>query len=132
MMTGGRENFGKGGYGKTILAPLFPVELPPENLQLTEPQKMLPHRDGLSHYVMQIAAPDQNRGRWDELPPLSGANLLVVPQASLAQVLAVSDSGRPLLIGQTVGASRVLAFAGDTTWQWSMQGYAEEHHLPAA
>ena len=42
MMTGGRENFGKGGYGKTILAPLFPVELPPENLQLTEPQKMLP------------------------------------------------------------------------------------------
>ncbi len=128
MMTGGRENFGKGGYGKTILAPLFPIELPPENQQLTEPQKMLPSRDGLSHYVMQIAAPDQNRSRWNELPPLSGANLLVLRQASLAQVLAVSDSGHPLLIGQTVGASRVLAFAGDTTWQnWYMQGYPEEH-----
>ncbi len=127
MMTGGRENFGKGGYGKTILAPLFPIELPPENPQLTDPQKMLPSRDGLSHYVMQIAAPDQNRSRWDQLPPLSGANLLVPRQASLAQVLAVSDSGHPLLIGQTVGASRVLVFAGDTTWQWSMQGYAEEH-----
>lgn len=30
MMTGGRENFGQGGYGKTILAPLFPIELPAE------------------------------------------------------------------------------------------------------
>jgi len=127
MMTGGRENFGKGGYGNTVLAPLFPIELPAENPQLTDPQKMLPSRDGLSHYVMQIAAPDQNRSRWDQLPPLSGANLLVPRQASLAQLLAVSDSGHPLLIGQTVGASRVLAFAGDTTWQWSMQGYAEEH-----
>ena len=127
MMTGGRENFGQGGWGKTVLAPLFPIELPPENQQLTDPQKMLPARDGLSHYVMQIAAPDQNRSRWDQLPPLSGANLLVPRQASLAQELAVSDSGHPLLIGQTVGASRVLAFAGDTTWQWSMQGYSEEH-----
>lgn len=128
MMTGGRENFGKGGYGKTLLAPLFPIELQPENQQLTEPQKMLPTRDGLSHYVMQIASPDQNRSRWNELPPLSGANLLVLKQASLAQVLAVSDSGHPLLVGQTIGASRVLAFAGDTTWQsWYMQGFPEEH-----
>lgn len=128
MMTGGRENFGQGGYGKTILAPLFPIELPAENLQLTDPQKMLPARDGLGHYVMQIAAPDQNRSRWDELPPLTGANLLVRKQASLAQILAVSDSGHPLLVGQTIGASRVLVFAGDTTWQnWYMEGFAEEH-----
>ena len=127
MMTGGRENFGKGGYGNTILAPLFPVELTADNQQLTDPQKMLPSRDGLAHYVMQIAAPDQNRTRWDQLPPLAGANLLVLRQVSLAQVLAVSDSGHPLLVGQTNGASRALAFAGDTTWQWSMQGYAEEH-----
>ncbi|MBC7964992.1 MAG: hypothetical protein H7Z17_03620 [Fuerstia sp.] len=126
MMTGGRENFGKGGYGKTLLAPLFPIELQPENQQLTEPQKMLPTRDGRSHYVMQIASPDQNR--WNELPPLSGANLLVLKQAALAQVLAVSDSGHPLLVGQKIGPSHVLAFAGDTTWQsWYMQGYEEEH-----
>lgn len=126
MMTGGRENFGQGGYGNTILAPFFPVELPPQNQQLTEPQKMLPARDG--HYVMQIAALDQNRSRWNEMPPLSGANLLQPKRASLAQILAVSDSSHPLLIGQTVGPARVLAFAGDTTWQnWYMEGYAEEH-----
>lgn len=77
---------------------------------------------------MQIAAADQNRSRWDELPPLTGSNLFVQKQAALAQVLAVSDSGHPLLIGQHVGAARILVFAGDTTWQnWYMEGYPEEH-----
>lgn len=127
MMTGGHENFGKGGYGQSPLAPLFPVELPLENQQLTQPQKMLPSRDGLSHYVLQIAAPEQNRTRWEELPPLAGANVLAPRNNSLAQVLATSDQGFPLLIGHAVGPARVLAFAGDTTWQWSMQGFPEEH-----
>ncbi len=127
MMTGGRENFGNGGYAQSPLAPLFPVELPPENQQLTQPQKMLPARDGLSHYVLQIASPEQNRNRWEQLPPLAGANLLTPRNGSLAEVLATSDQGQPLLIGHTVGPTRVLAFAGDTTWQWAMQGFAEEH-----
>jgi len=127
MMTGGHENFGKGGYGQSPLAVFFPVELPPENQQLNQPQKMLPSRDGLSHYVLQIAAPEQNRTRWEQLPPLAGANVLVPRNNSLAQVLATSDQGFPLLIGHTVGPSRVLAFAGDTTWQWPMQGFSEEH-----
>lgn len=127
MMTGGHQNFGKGGYGRTPLAPLFPVELPSENQQLSQPQKMMPARDSLSHYMMQIAAPDQNRVRWEQLPPLPGANVLVPRDNSLAQVLAVSDQGFPLLIGHEVGPSRVLAFAADETWRWSMKGFGEEH-----
>ena len=127
MMTGGFENFGAGGYANTPLAALLPVELNAADEQLTESQKMMPTRDGLAHYVMQIAAPDQNRARWEQLPPLSGANLLRRREQSAAQVLAASAEGTPLLIGQSIGISRVLAFAGDTTWQWAMKGYAEEH-----
>ena len=127
MMIGGRQNFGQGGWAQTPLASLLPVELPLVNQQLTQPQKMLPSRDGLGHFVMQIAAPEQNRSRWDQLPPLSGANALVLKNNSLAQVLAVSADGIPLLIGQGTGRGRVLAFAGDTTWQWTMQGFEEEH-----
>lgn len=127
MMTGGTENFGRGGYGRSPLAALFPVELPPENRQLTDSLRMVPSRDGLSHYVLQIAAPDQNRTRWDQLPPLTGANLLTLRPGSLAEILAVTDQGQPLLIGQSVGPARVLVFAGDTTWQWPMKGFAEEH-----
>lgn len=126
MMTGGHQNFGQGGWGQTVLAPLFPVELPLVNQQLTQPQKMLPARDSLGHYVLQIA-PENNRGRWEQLPPLPGANLLVPRNNSLAQILATSDKGFPLLIGHEVGASRVLAFAGDSTWIWYTKGFAEEH-----
>ena len=127
MMTGGFNNFGAGGYDKSPLARLLPVEMNPADAQLTDPQQMRPTRDGLSHFVMQIAPPDQNRSRWDQLPPLSGANLLRRREISGAQVLAVSPQGAPLLIGQSIGISRVLAFAGDTTWQWAMKGFAEEH-----
>jgi uncharacterized membrane protein len=127
MMTGGRENFGAGGYGQSPLAALFPVELPAENPQLATPLRMVPTRDGLGHYVLQIAAPDQNRPRWDQLPPLSGANLLTLKAGRLAEVLAASEDGAPLLIGESVGPARVLMFAGDTTWQWTMKGFAEEH-----
>ena len=127
MMTGGQQNFGAGGYGQTVLAPLFPVELPLQNQQLTQPQQMLPARDSQSHYVLQIASPDQNRARWAQLPPLPGANVLTPRNNSLAQVLAVSDQGFPLLIGHEAGTSRILAFAGDETWRWYTNGYIEEH-----
>ena len=127
MMTGGFENFGAGGYDRTPLASLLPIQMGPDDTQLSEPQKMLPTRDGLQHYVMQIAPVDQNRARWEQLPALSGANLLKQRDQSAAQVLAASADGTPLLIGQSLGLSRVLAFAGDTTWQWAMQGFEEEH-----
>lgn len=127
MMTGGHQNYGQGGYGRSPLAALFPVDLPPENKQLSQPQKMMPARDSLSHYMLQIA-PEQNRERWEQLPPLPGANVLVPRNNSLAQVLAVSDQGFPLLIGHEVGPSRVLAFAGDETWRWCTSGFTEEHH----
>jgi hypothetical protein len=88
---------------------------------------MLPARDGLAHFVMQIAPADQNRGRWEQLPPLTGGNLLAPRNNSLAQVLAASPDGAPLLIGLDTGRNRSLAFAGDTTWQWAMLGFAEDH-----
>ncbi|MFO0975772.1 MAG: glutamine amidotransferase [Planctomycetaceae bacterium] len=127
MMTGGASNLGQGGYTVSPLAPFLPIELGAENRQLNQPQKMLPSRDGLSHYVMQIAAPDQNRAHWEALPPLAGANAIAPKQNSLAQVLATSDQGFPLLIGQGTGQGRALVFAGDTTWLWATQGFEEEH-----
>jgi len=128
MMTGGHNNFGQGGYGQTLLEPLFPVELPAENKQVDQAQQMMPARDSLSHYMLQIAAPEQNRERWAQLPPLPGANLLIPRNNSLAQILAVSDQGFPLLIGHEVGPSRALAFAGDSTWLWCTNGFMEEHN----
>ncbi|HIF01339.1 MAG TPA: hypothetical protein EYG03_18790 [Planctomycetes bacterium] len=129
MMIGGEDSFGGGGYHRTPLAQLLPVSMSDADQQLTDDIQMMPRRAAFNNPILQIAPPDQNRQRWTELPPLTGANALRVRDGGAAVVLAESPTGMPLLIGQNVGASRVLAFAGDTTWQWAVdEDWAVEAH----
>ena len=43
-----------------------------------------------------------------------------------AQVLAESQSGEPLLVATEAGG-RIMAFAGDSTWHWWMEGFESQH-----
>ncbi len=127
MMIGGQSSFGPGGYGSTPLASLMPVAMSPSDQQLTDSIPMVPTRAAQS--LLQIAPPEQNMSRWSELPPLEGANVLRLKAGTAAQVYATSKTDMPLLVGQSTGAGRVLAFAGDTTWQWALQeDWAVEAH----
>lgn len=129
MMIGGVNSFGAGGYQRTPLARLLPITMSDADQQLTGEVQMVPTRAALNNPILQIAPPDQNRTRWAELPALTGASVLRVKQGSGAQVLAQSATDLPLLIGQSTGRARVLAFAGDTTWQWAMhEEWAAEAH----
>ena len=121
MMIGGVQNYGAGDYHRHQLGQLLPVDVAATVDQLTDPVPMRPTKTGLLHSVMQIAPPDINRRRWEELPPLAGATLLRLKEGLIAQVLAKSPNGTPLLVGHEIGDSRILAFAGDTTWQWFVQ-----------
>lgn len=127
MMIGGQNNFQAGGYGNSPLDRFLPVDMSRSSKQLEGDIAMIPRRDASS--ILQIAPPDQNRKRWDELPPLKGANVLRVKEGSVAEVLAESRNGDPLLISLGFGAGRSLAFAGDTTWQWALHSdtAAEAH-----
>ena len=127
MMIGGESSFGAGGYHKTPLARLLPIVMSESDQQLTGDVAMLPRR--VAHSILQIAPPDQNVKRWAELPPLQGANSFKLKQGTVAQVLAESKNEMPLLVGQNIGSSRILAFAGDTTWQWALRDdWAVEAH----
>ncbi len=129
MMIGGEDSFGGGGYHRTPLARLLPVSMTDGDQQLTDDIPMLPTRLATRNPILQIAPPDQNKQRWNDLPPLTGANALRIRDGGAAQILAESPTGMPLLIGQNTGASRVLAFAGDTTWQWAVdEAWAVEAH----
>ncbi|APZ93462.1 glutamine amidotransferase [Fuerstiella marisgermanici] len=129
MMIGGQQSFGPGGYGSTPLAALMPVAMSPSDQQLTDNIPMVPTEAGERHSILQIAPPEQNRSRWSELPPLEGANVLRLKEGTVAQTFAESKSKMPLLVGQSTGAGRVLAFAGDTTWQWALRDdWAVEAH----
>lgn len=139
IMLGGFHSFGPGGYQKTPLAAVLPVQMGAlerqafnepiaSDLHLAGPVKMEPTDIGEQLRVMQLASPERNRQAWQALPPLEGANRFR-GLAPLANVLATvaGDPQAPLLVGQTIGNGRVLAFAGDSTWRWAMRGQETAH-----
>jgi hypothetical protein len=136
LMLGGLQNFTTGGYGATPLADLLPVILPsgpatPSAVpdlkgQLSGPQPMLPTETGLRKYVMTLASPDRNRSRWEALAPLVGA-VRLQPKSDLVEVWAQTQDGTPLLCASDVGKARVVAFGGDTTYQWVLHDQAQDH-----
>ena len=134
-MIGGRRNFGSGGYGGTRLREYLPV-LMASTETLTGDQvdpsrhhsrklQMIPTRDGLRHYLMQIA-PRDNERMWRNLPPLAGATRLEEKSENV-EVLAESDDGVPLLFAADTGRARVVAFAADDTYRWHLHGFEDVH-----
>ncbi|MEZ6114030.1 MAG: glutamine amidotransferase [Pirellulaceae bacterium] len=136
MMLGGYHSFGPGGYQDTPLKDVLPITFDRferqdfdapirDDLHLPGPLAAIPAR---SHSVTRLAAADQNSAVWRELRPLKGANRFAgVKEAAGVQVLLESRQGDPLLVSGEVGAGRVLAFAGDSTWQWWRQGWQDIH-----
>ena len=141
IMLGGFHTFGPGGYYATKLADVLPVVMDRlerqnpddrirEDVHLKGPLKMTPAPRALRHFVMTLAAAEANKAAWEKLPPLEGANLFsdarLKPRAS---VLADADGKEenPLLVTQTYGKGRVIAFAGDSTWRWWMHGFQSAH-----
>lgn len=138
IMLGGFHSFGPGGYQKTALADVLPIEMGPlerqrfgepvaGDLHLPGPLPMQPTAAGRQHYLMLLGSADGGEGVWSKLPPLEGANRFsqLKPRAN---VLAVGPNQAPLLVAQDYGNGRVLAFAGDSTWRWAMRGYESAHH----
>lgn len=130
LLLGGEHSFSRGAYGNSAIADLIPVVLsstadqaPPD---LTSDLKLVPTAAGLAHYIMRLQSGAENQAVWDALPPLKGASHFGELQP-LGQALANSSEGSPLLVAQTKGRGRILAFAGDTTWRWYLAGHQQEH-----
>jgi hypothetical protein len=137
-LLGGFHAFEAGGWGSSALAPLLPFEPDRlarqpfdqpirDGLHIAGPVQMLPDPRFGGVSILRLEPGDRDsRQAWQAMPPLEGANDLgrLVPDA---KPLAVTQDGRPLLVGREFGAGRVLAFAGDSTWRWAMQGAGEQH-----
>lgn len=137
-MLGGLHSFGPGGYQKTALAEILPIKMGPlerqqfgatiaADLHVAGPLKAQPTATGEQSRIMLLAPAAKNRTAWAELPPLEGANRFR-SLAPLANVLLETGEGRaPLLVAQTPGNGRAMAFAADSTWRWAMQGHDDLH-----
>jgi len=140
IMLGGFHTYGPGGYFNTALAEVLPVKMDRlerqvldnpvrDDVQLSGPLRMQPTPRSLRHFVLALAAGEkENAAAWAKLPPLEGANRFM-GVTSGATILAEADGkeDRPLLVSQEFGSGRVIAFAGDSTWRWTMRGFDSAH-----
>ncbi len=136
LILGGSHSYDAGGYADTPLASIFPVQLTAGKTQefgkdldpsfhLSGPQKFRPRKP---HPITTFTKEPENTRIWESLLPLRGANRLgKVKLAPGIDVLAENAQEEPLLVSGEFGRGRVLAFAGDSTWQWWTQGQQLRH-----
>jgi uncharacterized membrane protein len=135
MMIGGYFTFGNSDWKDTPLAPMLPVVLTAEG-QDEKPVRMVPTEAGLrlTRYLFRLDDKPDLKAAWNKLAKLGGRTVLKLPEdRKLASetILAETEGNNPepLLVmknytrkdvkGNPTGPlARVLAFAGDTTWQW--------------
>lgn len=135
LLLGGYHSFDAGGYGSSPLATLFPVELTQGFQPLDRAVDRRFHIEGdiklrptVPHPITTLLPEPDNTRLWERLKPLNGMNRLGSRTASPGvQVLIDSDQGDPVLVKGQYGRGRVLAFAGDSTWQWWRTGHRKVH-----
>ena len=134
-MIGGDLSFASGGYARTPIESLLPVNLPSSsaasavmdsehfNPKLTEA--------GDRHPLTQLSFdPERNREIWADLPALQGTNI-VHGATDDATVLAthpeISHGGEPMPVVTVAerGEGRVLAVTSDSTWRWGFEHIGE-------
>ncbi len=79
--------------------------------------------EGAVHPVTRMAmTDDDNRKRWEGLPPLAGASASGAPRpgASVLAVTAAGGASRPLIAVQRYGDGRSMVFTGEASWRWRM------------
>lgn len=128
---GGYYAFDAGGYQNTALREAIPLKLR-NNRQLRgrkiDPQfhwlediKLMPTRP---HPITTLASAPENTRVWENLQPMkNGMNrFLEISNNPGTQVVLAGPQGQIGLVVGQFGAGRVVAFAGDSTWQWFRGG----------
>lgn len=140
LMTGGIDSFGgtpgqSTGWKNTPIADLLPVTLPDPTPQNDGSTEINPLPDAFRDYIMKLD-PDaeKNKKIWEKLglqatTRLGGFTVIGRPKPgakvyAMARNVVTGKEGE-LLVGQTIGNARVVAFGADQTWKWVNLGNEE-------
>ncbi|MBX9680687.1 MAG: glutamine amidotransferase [Gemmataceae bacterium] len=117
VMLGGYESFGGGNWGGSPIADLLATKSE-ANAQIDEKIRVSPTAEGMKYLLKLSEDPAKNQQIWSKIfAPLEGMANPGTPDPR-ATIFAMREGGRePVLVGMARGNGRVLAFAGDTTWQ---------------
>ncbi len=141
---GGYHAYSSGGYSKTPIEKILPVELNPSDKQnFDQPINERGHWTNEISLIPRAPHPildlgdDSGNGKgtatksqdaWKSLRPLLGANRWKgLKEDAGIQLLAAGSQNEPLIVASSYGKGRVLCMAFDTSWRWSRQGQSELH-----
>lgn len=130
-MVGGDLSFASGGYARTPIEDILPVNLPPisstsDAIDLATFRPNLT-RAGLHHPITQLAFdPASNIKIWQQLAPWRGSNILTGarPDATVLAThptLTFGGEPMPVIAVSEVGKGRSMALASDSTWRWAFE-----------
>lgn len=131
LMLGGDESFASGGYGRTPVERVLPIELP--HGRSKEVSTHLEHfrpaltDAGRRHPITRMEFdPKENQDLWNSLPKMHGTNIVgqLKPGAiALAThpTLRNADGPMPVLAIQDQKKGRSMAFTVDSTWRWNYE-----------
>ena len=135
---GGYSAYGAGGWDKSDLKDILPVDLSGQTRQaigLDSPIQLQNHLDSPVQVipignpeVLQIDSTGNNLETWKQLKPLPSANRWAgIKRSPGTLLLAQSQRNEPLIASGLADQGRVISIAFDTTFLWTRQGKADEH-----
>ena len=126
IFLGGRATLGDGGYLRSPLAEMLPVQIPD--------RKGTFHRDEASAELTPVGReslicrleerPEKNADRWKKMPVMADYQEVGDPKPGAVVLLETLAPGRrklPLLAIQNYGRGRTAVFATSGSWRWQMQ-----------
>ena len=132
LTLGGIKAYQSGGYQKTSLSDVLPINLDAnpditadtDRNQIEEPLLPLPAQ---IHPIVDLGGADINES-WRNLPPLLGANRWSgTKNVPGVMTLLKSENQIPLLVIGEFGQGRVASVAFDSSWRWWSSGKSELH-----
>jgi uncharacterized membrane protein len=128
MMIGGLRNFANGGWDRTELRDVLPIDMSAGGevngdvaLTLTEV--------GRRHFLMRLADnPAANEAVWRDLKLRGGLSRMGKVKQTIGDVLLRSAAGDDILVAANIDQGRAIAFAGDTTYLWVRPPKGDQYH----
>ncbi|MGB9598018.1 MAG: glutamine amidotransferase, partial [Candidatus Poribacteria bacterium] len=124
----GKDSFGEGGFGESIIKDMLPIEIGKDGAKLiNSPFNPVLTQIGLNHPSTRLSDdPTENKAIWRDLPSLNHFYTGVGTRSG-ATVLAEhqQEKGKPLIAFQRYGKGITYMIASDDLWQWAFVTYAQ-------
>jgi uncharacterized membrane protein len=130
MMIGGRRNFANGGWERTELRDVLPIDMTAGGEIDALVVKLTLTDIGKRHFLLRLADdPAANEVIWrNELGLRGGVSRMGKAKGQVGDVLLKSEGGDDILVAGNFGAGRAIAFAGDTTYLWVRPPKGDQYH----